>query len=100
MKMRKLFITIAAAVAVLGITACDPAPPYEGCVFLAAGDAYRDSGNEFSQPYMSDVVDEILSLGYEVDYDGVTNAWTSTMPGSGILGYSVEEDTHVWSCRV
>lgn len=101
--MTRKFITFfVAVIAVAGVTACDPAPPHAGCEFVAAGEAYRGDENPggYSVPWMEDVVKSFQDLGYTVDYDGATNAWTSNFGGHYLIGYSVEEDEHVWSCPV
>lgn len=101
--MKKKFLVLLAVVlvAIGGLTACDPSPPYEGCEFLAAGEAYRGNGLTYSVPWASDYVDQLEASGWDVQYNGSTNMWYTQAYNSTIVhGYSVEEDEHWWSCPV
>lgn len=96
MKKKFLVLLATALVAVGGLAACDPSPPYSGCN-LVAGSTEIDPG-PFSVPTVNDTVNYIYGLGYNLEYNGTTGEWYSTTPSYVFYGYSAEEDGHWWDC--
>jgi hypothetical protein len=99
MKLRSLIASAAIATTAIGLAACDPAPPYEGCNLIAVSYEYSDPNGTYSVPSTDEYQAQLIAAGWDLDYWGASGAWVTDAGGSIIVhGYSAEEDGHWFDC--